>query len=53
MAKKQSEKQMQEKAVETRPLSDGLVKMVHPHGKIAYAHASMIPAYKSGGYKEA
>lgn len=53
MAKKQSEKQEQEKVVENRPLSDGLVKMVHPHGKIAHVHQSMIPAYKSGGYKEA
>jgi hypothetical protein len=53
MTKKQSEKQVQEKVVETRPSSDGLVKMVHPHGKIAHVHTSMIPAYKSGGYKEA
>jgi len=53
MAKKQSENQVQKKVVETTNSSGALVKMVHPHGKIAHVHPSMIPAYKSGGYKEA
>lgn len=30
----------------------GTTKLVHPDGRIAYAHQSMIGAYKSGGFRE-
>jgi len=31
---------------------DGVTKLVHPDGRVAYAHESMIGAYKSGGFRE-
>ena len=31
---------------------DGKTKMIHADGRVAYAHESMVPAYKSGGFKE-
>ena len=49
MTKKQPEKQVQETVKKT---PKGVTKMAHPDGRIAYAHASMIPAYKSSGFKE-
>lgn len=52
MAKKQSEQQVQEEVVKTKQTPKGVVKMIHPYGKVAYVHPSMIPAYKSGGFKE-
>jgi len=53
MPKKQPEKQDQEKVVETKQNPEGVVKMVNEQGRIAYVHPSMMPAYKSGGFKEA
>jgi len=52
MAKKQSEQQVQEEVVETKQTPKGVTKMVNPNGKVAYVHPSMIPAYKSSGFKE-
>ena len=39
-------------AKKAAPKSDGLVKMAREDGKEAMVHASMIDAYKSGGYRE-
>lgn len=33
-------------------LPDGITKMVHPDGRVAFVRESMLSAYKSGGYKE-
>ena len=42
----------EEVVVETTSAPNGTTKLVHADGRIAYAHESMIPAYKSGGFKE-
>lgn len=43
----------QDSVVEEAPADpNGLTKMVHPDGRVAYAHESMIGAYKSGGFRE-
>tara|TARA_R110000823_G_C15821519_1_gene489301 strand:- start:49 stop:222 length:174 start_codon:yes stop_codon:yes gene_type:complete len=36
----------------TKVKREGLTTMVHSDGRKAFVHDSMIPAYKSGGYKE-
>ena len=42
----------EEVIVENTSVPEGPTKMVHADGRVAYVHDSMIPAYKSGGYKE-
>lgn len=42
---------VEEAVTEEAPV--GPTKLVHPDGRVAYAHDSMIPAYKSAGFKEA
>jgi len=42
---------VEETVAEEAPI--GPTKLVHPDGRVAYAHDSMIPAYKSAGFKEA
>lgn len=46
------EEVQEEVVVKVDPTPKGTTKMVHPDGKVAYVHESMIPAYKSGGFKE-
>ena len=42
----------EEVVVKTEVKREGLTTMVHSDGRKAFVHDSMIPAYKSGGYKE-
>ena len=52
MTKKESDQKAQEPVKKTSKAANGLVKMAKPNGQVAHVHESMIPAYKSGGYKE-
>lgn len=53
MAKKEAEQvEVQEEVVVEKTAPTGTTKMTHPDGRVAYVHDSMIPAYKSGGFKE-
>jgi hypothetical protein len=58
-----TKKVVDEVAVEEVPEVEGSVeivlasgqetkKLVHPDGRVAYVHESMIPAYLSGGFEE-
>ena len=39
-------------AVEAPSTPSGVTKLVHADGRVAYAHESMIGAYKSAGFQE-
>jgi len=54
MVKKEAEKvEVQEEVVvQKKTAPAGTTKLFHADGRIAYVHESMIPAYKSGGFKE-
>ena len=53
MSESKSEQKKIAKKQEAESSNPALVKMVNAGGKVAFVHASMIRAYKSGGYKEA
>tara|TARA_R110000782_G_scaffold69296_1_gene139433 strand:- start:433 stop:591 length:159 start_codon:yes stop_codon:yes gene_type:complete len=48
----ESKKAPEEVVAKTKVKREGLTTMVHSDGRKAFVHDSMIPAYKSGGYKE-